>query len=454
MKKLESIIFLHSFAQTISENDLVTKQRFRLFKIITFVSLLVYIAFMIQVAVVLPGKTLVLFLMSLVFLAAFINYFALNYHKKERLAFIITLALWYILIHIDTYYSGGIKNSVNFYLAALILAAYMLLGKTAGIIMTFATILHFAYFYLISIFTDWISYIFMGDSPQLVNLYYYISSTVSMLIVALQSFYIERNKNEVINAIKNGKTELELKNRELINSEAKIASKNKELERKNKELEQFAYVASHDLQEPIRTSSGFAELLQRQYSGRLDEKADKYLSYIIHSSERMNTLIKELLNYSRIGFEEQRVYINCNAVMNEVMADLHNAIAESGAIIRFENLPEINGYAVAIKQLFQNMVSNALKFRRENTAPEIIIKGKLDGRRWNFSITDNGIGIAQEYFDRIFFIFQRLHSRSEYEGSGIGLSHCKKIVELHNGKIWVESTPGTGTTFYFTIALL
>lgn len=261
-----------------------------------------------------------------------------------------------------------------------------------------------------------------------------------------------KNKNEVINAIKAGKTELELKNSELIDSEAKIVLKNKELERKNKELEQFAYVASHDLQEPIRTSSGFADLLQRQYKGRLDEKADKYLSYIIYSSERMNTLIKELLNYSRIGFEEKRVSINCNALMNEVIADLQKSITDTGAIIRFDNLPEINGYANAIKQLFQNLVSNALKFKREGILPEITIQGKPDGRRWSFSITDNGIGIAKEYFDRIFFIFQRLHNRSEYEGSGIGLSHCKKIIELHNGKIWVESTPGTGTTFHFTIA--
>lgn len=192
MKKLKSVIFLHSFAQTISDNDLVTIQRFRFFRIVTFVSLLVYIAFITQIAVVMPGKTFVLFLMSLVFLAAFVNYFVLNYHKNERIAFITMLSLWYILIHIDTYYSGGIKNSVNFYLAALILAAYMLLGKKAGIIMTFATIMHFVYFYLISIFTDRISYAFMGNSPQLVNLYYYISSSVSILIVALQSFYIEK----------------------------------------------------------------------------------------------------------------------------------------------------------------------------------------------------------------------------------------------------------------------
>ena len=453
MKKILSIILLNSFVETIPKNDLVSRQRFRLFKTSTFISLFVSAGFLIQIAIVLPGHTNLLYLMLGLFLLNYINYFMLGFHKKTKPAFIIMLLIWFVLIHIDCYYSGGIKNPANFYLAVLILNAFMLSGTRSGILITLLSILHLAYFYLVSVYTNWTSYAFMGDNPGLINLYYFLSSTISILVLGLQSGYIEFNKDEVIAAIESGKNELEIKNRELIHSEATLALKNKELERKNKELEQFAFVASHDLQEPIRTSSGFAELLQRQYKGKLDEKADKYLSFIMYSSDRMTTLIKELLDYSRIGFEEKQVIIDCNQVMEELKADLSKSIAESGAVITYENLPVINGYKVGINQLFQNLIHNAIKFRKAEVIPQINIRCMKEDQYWHFAITDNGIGIPKEYFDKIFLIFQRLHSRTEYEGTGIGLSHCKKIVELHNGKIWLDSIPLSGSTFHFTIAL-
>jgi signal transduction histidine kinase len=454
MKKLYSIFLLNSFSKTIAENDLVSKQRFRLFKIVTAISFFVYLAFMVQIWVVDANNLLILSLMTGLFVVAFLNYFALAYHKKARFTFIIMLLLWFSLIHIDGYYSGGIKNSANLYLAALILAAYMLLGINGGIVMTALSILHLTYFYFASLYTNWISDTFMGNNLKLIYLYYYISTSVCMLILTMQSGYIEHNKNEVIESINSSKDDLAFKNIELQASEATLALKNKELERKNKELEQFAFVASHDLQEPIRTSSGFAELLQRQYKGKLDEKADKYLSFIIYSSERMNTLIKALLDYSRIGYEEKTVAIDCNKVIKELMADLTQSISESGASIRVENLPSINGYHIGIKQLFQNLISNGIKFRTQHVAPQITISCKKEEQFWHFTVSDNGIGISKEYFDKIFLIFQRLHTRTEYEGSGIGLSHCKKIVELHNGKIWLESVPLKGSTFHFTIAIV
>lgn len=234
-------------------------------------------------------------------------------------------------------------------------------------------------------------------------------------------------------------------------SEERIELKNRELEQKNKELEQFAYVASHDLQEPIRTTSGFAELLQKKYKGSLDDKANTYLNYILSSAERMKVLINDLLDYSRIGRKKERQQVDCAKVLEEVTADLHTAIEEAGAIVLVEPLPVVYGYRTEIKQLFQNLVLNAIKFRRKGIPPLIdIATYKLDGC-WQFSCTDNGIGIDEQYWERIFVIFQRLHNRTEYEGSGIGLAHCKKIVELHGGKIWVRSKLGEGATFYFTI---
>ena len=234
-------------------------------------------------------------------------------------------------------------------------------------------------------------------------------------------------------------------------SEANLDLKNKELKRKNTELEQFAYVASHDLQEPLRTTSSFVKLLQQQYGGKLDEKADKYFNFIIESSDRMKVLINDLLDYSRIGTKKELEAVDCTKVMRDVIADLNKAITDAGALILTDDLPVINGYATEIKQLFQNLTINAIKFRKRDSVLTLHVAAKIVGDFWIFSFADNGIGIDKAHNERIFIIFQRLHTRTEYQGSGIGLSHCKKIVELHHGKIWVESERGVGSTFYFSI---
>jgi PAS domain S-box-containing protein len=237
----------------------------------------------------------------------------------------------------------------------------------------------------------------------------------------------------------------------LLESESSLERKNKELERKNKELEQFAYVASHDLQEPLRTTTSFVELLQQQYKGKLDEKADKYLSFITQSTARMGVFIKDLLDYSRIGYKKEIQEVDCNKILQDVLEDLDAAIMETQASILAEPLPVMNGYPTEIKQLFQNLIANAIKFRKKDTVPEIKISVQNIKGYWEFAFKDNGIGIEKQHSERIFIIFQRLHTRNEYNGSGIGLSHCKKIVELHKGNIWLESGLGKGSTFYFTI---
>ncbi|MEO7768118.1 MAG: ATP-binding protein, partial [Ferruginibacter sp.] len=220
---------------------------------------------------------------------------------------------------------------------------------------------------------------------------------------------------------------------------------------KNKELEQFAYVASHDLQEPLRTTAGFADLLKQRYHGKIDEKADKYLDFISDSTERMKVLINDLLDFSRIGTKAQLKSIDCNAMLKDMLADIMLAIKEAGANIQYTQLPVINGYPTEFKLLFQNLVINAMKFRKKDVNPQIKIAAHEKDDYWEFAVSDNGIGIEEKHIERIFELFQRLHTRTEYEGSGIGLAHCKKIVELHKGKVWVNSIPGEGTTFRFTI---
>jgi ligand-binding sensor domain-containing protein/signal transduction histidine kinase len=226
---------------------------------------------------------------------------------------------------------------------------------------------------------------------------------------------------------------------------------NKELEIKNKELEQFAYVASHDMQEPLRTISSFVELLHNQYRENFDEKAAKYMTFIVQASDRMKVLINDLLEYSRIGKKRESARVDLNQTLREVLADLNKAITEANAKITVDELPVINAYPTEIKQIFQNLVINAVKFRKKGVAPKIEIRAEKKDDLWQFMVKDNGIGIDPKQSERIFVIFQRLHTRNEYEGSGIGLSHCKKIAELHKGNIWVEPAVKEGSCFYFTI---
>lgn len=210
-------------------------------------------------------------------------------------------------------------------------------------------------------------------------------------------------------------------------------------------------MVSHDLQEPLRTVSGFVDLLRRHYKGKEDEVSGRYINYITEASQRMRNLVKDLLDYSRLGRERQLGQIDCNEVVSEALSDLAIAIRESQARVNIEALPVISGYRTEIKQLFQNLISNSLKFSKPNETPVIALWAEDDKDFWKFTIRDNGIGIIKKHWDRIFVLFQRLHLKNEYDGTGIGLAHCKKIVELHEGKIWLESTPGKGTDFFFTI---
>ena len=239
-------------------------------------------------------------------------------------------------------------------------------------------------------------------------------------------------------------------------TERKLAEENivkyRELEAKNNEMEQFTYVASHDLREPLITMSSFAQLLVRNYKGKLDSEADEYLGYMMKSADRMMELIKDLLDYSRIGVERNLQTADCNEIVNTVIHDLDVNIKEANAIIKIEKLPVIKGYTLELHALFQNLISNALKFRKVGQASVIKISAEKENGKWLFMISDNGMGIEDKDIDRIFVMFKRLHNKSDIAGTGIGLALCKKIVDMHHGNIWVESVYGQGSTFCFTLA--
>ena len=218
----------------------------------------------------------------------------------------------------------------------------------------------------------------------------------------------------------------------------------------NKELEHFAFIASHDLQEPLRSISNYAGLFQKKYKGQLDQDADRYLEFILGATVRMQALIKDVLDYSRIGHTRTLETIDCEKLIRELLNDMETTIKENGTTITYNNLPEIRGYS-EIKSVFQNLITNAVKFRSPGVVPLITLSAEDKSKEWVFTVNDNGIGIEKEYHERIFTIFQRLHSIKDYAGTGIGLAHCKKIVDLHGGKIWLESELGKGSSFYFSI---
>ncbi|MGB6036465.1 MAG: ATP-binding protein [Cryomorphaceae bacterium] len=239
--------------------------------------------------------------------------------------------------------------------------------------------------------------------------------------------------------------------RQDITKHSQLTMQYENLELKNKELEQFTYIASHDLQEPLKSVRSLLDILQAEYTGKLDKDADMLINYMTEATDRMSNLIKGLLDFSRIGLEKELGTIDSTETIYDITKDLQALIEQKGAILTLDKLPVIKAYKTEIRLLFQNLISNAIIFQKDGVRPEIHIGIQEDRDFWKFSIKDNGIGIPQKEIRNVFAIFKRLNDRKSYEGTGIGLAHCEKVVHLHGGTIWVTSEKGQGSTFYFTI---
>jgi PAS domain S-box-containing protein len=285
----------------------------------------------------------------------------------------------------------------------------------------------------------------------------FIGTTMDITERKLAEAALRKAHEELERRVRERTSELQQSNQQLVSEVAErtraeevLALRSQELAHSNAELEQMAYVASHDLQEPLRMVASYLQLLEQRYRGRLDSEANEFIGFAVDGAKRMQTLIDDLLVYSRVGSRAKPLVPTASAAaLATALHSLRVAIQESGAQIESAALPMVMGDAAQLTQLFQNLVGNAIKFRGEE-APRITIWAEPDNDFWRFAVQDNGIGIAQEYFDRIFVMFQRLHSRSKYPGTGIGLTICKKIVERHGGRIWVEAA-AHGSLFKFTL---
>jgi light-regulated signal transduction histidine kinase (bacteriophytochrome) len=236
-------------------------------------------------------------------------------------------------------------------------------------------------------------------------------------------------------------------------AEAHLLQKMEELNRSNEELGHFAYMASHDLQEPLRMVASYTQLLSRRYKGKLDSDADEFIAFAVDGASRMQRLIQDLLAYSRVGTKGKDLFeTSSEEALLQALMNLRGAIEEGGALVTHDLLPTVLADETQLVQLFQNLVGNAIKYQRLGVPRVHISAAKNGGKRWIFSVKDNGLGIDPQYFEKIFGMFQRLHKRDEFVGTGIGLAICKKIVERHGGSISVESQPGQGSTFRFALA--
>jgi signal transduction histidine kinase len=298
----------------------------------------------------------------------------------------------------------------------------------------------------------------------------------SLKYVYLTGLLTENGEHCLVNAIdinerKNAEEKLKNISDELIIADKEITFQNSEKERRltelktknseleqftfaNQELRQFAFIASHELQQQVGTISNYVQKLHREYEELLDANAINYLYSVKYAATGMTMMINSLSNFSRLGLNKKLIYCDCRQLIDNVITDLESIITTSNTFIEVGDMPKLNLYEIEISQLFRNLILNAIRSRKTDTQLQIKINSEKTDEEYRFSISDNGTGIAPDHFEKIFDIFHRLHNDEEYEGSGIGLAYCKKVVRLHDGEIWVESNVGRGSTFYFTIPSL
>ncbi|WMN11549.1 ATP-binding protein [Marivirga salinae] len=280
--------------------------------------------------------------------------------------------------------------------------------------------------------------------------------SVMLVFIAKSSFSrlegINKQLTESSDILFEKVVKLDLQQEKLSENKKKLENLNADLKIKNRELERFTSITSHDLQEPLRTIGNMTQLISQKYYSHFDDQGKKILDYVNSASDRVTIMIKGLLKFSRIGNKRETQEVNCQELVQNVALDFDVALKAIDGKVKIHELPKVIGNPVELRMLFQNLISNGLKFKKPNESPVVEVSAKEGNDHVEFCVTDNGIGLAEEDYGKIFLIFQRLNPAEEYEGTGLGLAYCRKIVELHGGKIWINSTKGVGSSFHFTLA--
>ncbi len=425
----------------IEENDLIAKQRYRLFTIFSFAGFVIAVLVAMQVYFILQLTNLTLWSLVLIACAYILNYFMLLRHKNMLVAYYVTLLSTFFVIHLLTYYSGGIRNSGMFYLGALVLCGFMLLGSKGGKLIAYLSIVHLIYFYFITEHTNWVTNILVGSDDKLLDQDFLITGVLAIFFIAAQVNYLESGRNIVIQRITQSRNELRQKNIEL-------ADNIRALEKTNRELDKFASIVSHDLKAPLRAIGNLTGWIEDDMKGKMPADVQENFNTIKQRVRRMEGLINGLLEYSKADRKRGEI----------VTVDSKKLVLDTLEFIgKPENLqlefttpmPVFAADKLLLEQIFANLLDNSVKYNDKSTV-QIKVSAEDKNNQWLFSVTDNGPGIDRQYHEKVFVIFQTLKRRDEVESTGVGLAIVKKIIEEKGGKIWVESEPGKGATFKFT----
>ena len=441
MHKILNKIFKRNLYDKIPSDDLMSRQRFVLFRIFSLSAFIAAIAVGIQEQLTLENAGFLppfLFLLGLVFIT---NYFLVNDIHKLPLAYSILLIVCFLLIHVQAYNSGGIKNSGTIYLCVPVLSAFMLLGTKWGKFYTALIAVHIIYLYFITEYTGWTNYDLFGNNMHEINQDFMITMVVAFILVAAQSSYLHSGKNIIIEKITESRNQLAIKNRQLEEYTA-------DLEKTNRELDKFASIVSHDLKAPLRAIGNLTGWIEEDAGDSFTPDVKTNFNTIKGRVKRMEDLINAILDYSKA--DKQATSNEDHFNTKELVEDTVDFIGRPENLVLeiSDSLPAMTSDRTRMEQIFSNLVTNAIRY---NDKEQIYIRIGADEQKdgWIFSVQDNGPGIDAKYHEKIFVIFQTLNRRDEVESTGVGLAIVKKIIEDQGGKIWVESELGKGADFKF-----